>query len=365
MTDYQKNVLLRRHEKACELKSRGEKLIGYLCAYCPEEIVRASGLTPVRIFGGPGPHPLADERLQDYYCAHARGCLQAGLSGDYDYLDGMVFPYTCLHTQGVYNSWAGQTVMPSWFIDMPSVADTPEALGFLVEELKTFQKSLEETFGVKISNQDLKEGIRSCNEERALLRKLYMLKGGKRPVVSGEKVFSLILENMSGAIGSEGLSSLLAELGSEEGMPEHKAQVMVLGTDLDDPRIFGAIERQGAVVVADNLCTGSRYIWQDVETQGDPLTAIAKRYLLGINCPLKHPLDLSLTVVLEMIDRFAVEKALFIWPHACDPMGWTVPALKKMLDQKGISHCWVQISGDAGDDDLALVEEAAALLIGG
>jgi benzoyl-CoA reductase/2-hydroxyglutaryl-CoA dehydratase subunit BcrC/BadD/HgdB len=240
------NILAGRHARAKELKARGTKVLGYLCAYCPEEIVSAAGLAPVRVFGGPGPHPLAEGRLPDYYCAHARGCLNAGLGGDYAYLDGLVFPYTCLHTQGAYESWARQNnEMYSWFIDLPSVVDTPEAAEFAVEELKAFVSSLESAFGVSITDDDLAASIHDGNQKRALLRRIYMLKSEPRPIVSGAEVFSLILESMTGGMGTEELSGLVADLESRENPREDRTRVMVLGTDLDDPRIFAAIEVGG------------------------------------------------------------------------------------------------------------------------
>ena len=365
MNDIKDNILSSRHQFAEELKAKGRKLIGYLCSYCPEEMVYAAGLVPVRIFGSPGPYPIASSYLPDYYCAHARGCLNAGLGGEYDYLDGIVYSYACLHTQGTYDSWARKsTDKYTWFIDMPSVVDMPEAMGFFVEELKAFRKSLEDAFGVKVTEDNLKAGIKLCNEERSLLREIYMHKRESQPVVSGEEVFTHILGNMIGEKGEQDFSRFMTLLKSREIPSEKKARVMVLSTELDDPRILGVIESQGAVVVADDFCTGSRYIWHDVDLLGDPLEAIAKRYLLGVNCPLKHPLDRSLTLVEELIKEFGVEKAMFIWPQACDPMGWSVPFIKKMLNDREIPFCWVTLRGDGSEDDLSTVEKAAVELMG-
>ncbi len=359
-------VLLERHKRAKQLKAQGRKLIGYFCAYCPEEIVYAADMVPVRVFGSYGPYKEAENYLPDYYCNHARGCLNAGIGGDYDYLDGMIYTYACLHTQGAYDSWARRdTPKHTWFIDMPSVVDMPEAIGFFVEELEAFRRSLENTFKVKITEEKLESAIKLCNEDRALLRAIYAHKRNPRPVVSGEEVFSLILDNMVSTKGGHGLSRFLANLKSREVPAQKRARVMVLSTELDDPRILAAIESQGAVVVADNFCTGSRYIWQDVELVGDPLEAIARRYLHGINCPLKHPIDRDLSHVEEMIDEFGVEKAMFIWPQGCDPMGWTVPFIKKLLDKRAIPSCWVPVRSDGNPDDLSVLAKATAELIGG
>jgi benzoyl-CoA reductase subunit C len=360
------SLLLNRHKTARQLKEQGRKLLGYLCAYCPEEIVYAAGLVPIRLFGGHGPYTVSESHMPDYYCAHARGCLSAGLGGNYSYLDGIVYGYACLHTQGVYDSWTEQAPPNyTWFIDMPSLVDMPEAIGFFVEELKSFMGSLEDAFGVKITEEKLEEAIKLCNEDRALLREIYAQKKDPKPVVSGEEVFSLILENMISAKGQQGLSTFLSDQKARARPSQKHARIMVLGTELDDPALFAAIESHGATVVADNLCTGSRYIWQDTEPVGDPLEAIAKRYLLGINCPIKHPMDRGLSLIEDMIVEYAVEKAIFIWPQGCDPMGWTVPFIKQMLEDRKIPSCWVQIRSDGSADDLSVVTKATAGLLGG
>ncbi|MEE9611054.1 MAG: 2-hydroxyacyl-CoA dehydratase family protein [Desulfatiglandales bacterium] len=365
-TETNLDVPIDRNKMARQLKEQGRRILGYFCAYCPEEIVYAAGLVPIRVFGSCGPFTVADSYMPDYYCAHARGCLNAGIGGDYDYLDGIVYSYACQHTQGAYDSWARQaTSKYTCFIDMPSMVEMPEAIGFFVEELKTFKGSLEEAFGVKITDAKLEAAIKLCNEDRALLRAIYAQKREPQPVVSGEEVFSLILDNMVSAKGEQGLSPFLSELKSRKRPEQKRTRMMVLSTELDDHRIFAAMENQGTIVVADNLCTGSRYIWEDVEPAGDPLEAIAKRYLLGVNCPLKHPLDRGLSLIEDMIDGFGVEKAMFIWPQGCDPMGWSVPFIKKMLEGRGIPSCWVTVRGDGSEDDFAAVAKATAELIGG
>ena len=64
---------------------------------------------------------------------------------------------------------------------------------------------------------------------------------------------------------------------------------MIAGSDLDDPGFVKLIEDSGGLVVADDLCTGSRYFWEDVS--GDPLEALARRYLSPVLCARMHPYE--------------------------------------------------------------------------
>ena len=80
-----------------EHKSRGGKVIGWLCTYVPEEIILAAGALPIRIIGYSHEANLDDANAHFYInnCTFSRSCLQLGLEGQYDFLDGVVGGSTC------------------------------------------------------------------------------------------------------------------------------------------------------------------------------------------------------------------------------------------------------------------------------
>ncbi|MEM2983545.1 MAG: 2-hydroxyacyl-CoA dehydratase family protein, partial [Candidatus Bathyarchaeia archaeon] len=244
--------------------------------------------------------------------------------------------------------------------------NTKEAIDFFSEELRIFCQSLMDAFSVRITDDGLRKAIAFSNGKRQMLKNIYILKKDDLPIVSGEEVFSIILQSMMGGKGEQGLSEVLEEIRCRKKADKRPVRVMLIGTEIHDPGIFGAIEGKGeAIVVADTLCTGSRYIWEDVEEDGDPLRAIARHYLFGVNCPLKHPHDRAIAQVEEFIEQFNVEKAIFIWPEACDPMGWIVPFIKDTLDSRGIPSCWITIRGDGSNEDrLEVSREASKFLRG-
>ena len=58
-----------RHEYAKAWKQRtGEKVVGYLCTYVPEEIIYAAGILPVRILGSHEPQGLTEPYIFSMYC---------------------------------------------------------------------------------------------------------------------------------------------------------------------------------------------------------------------------------------------------------------------------------------------------------
>jgi benzoyl-CoA reductase subunit C len=99
-------ILENRHEHIKHLKiSKDKRVIGYLCSYVPEELLYAAGAIPVRIFSNEEVPSYGDSIMQSHYCAFARSILHQGLKGDYDYLDGLVWAYTCNTMRFAYEAW--------------------------------------------------------------------------------------------------------------------------------------------------------------------------------------------------------------------------------------------------------------------
>jgi len=79
-------------EQILEHKRQGGKVFGWLCTYVPEEIIHAAGILPVRVTGYSQEMELEDGNAYMYInnCSYSRSCLQMGLRGEYEFLDGMV-----------------------------------------------------------------------------------------------------------------------------------------------------------------------------------------------------------------------------------------------------------------------------------
>lgn len=339
MANQFETLIERRHDNAAGWKKNGKKIIGYICSYGLEELLSAGGLQPVRIFGPGGPYQLSKEHIQPYYCQHCHGALDEALKGSYQYLDGLVFLYTCEHARAAYDSWrVNIPVGYTHFIDMPSQTDLPEAEALFVDELKSFSASLEKAFGAKITADSLRASIKLHNTSRALLKEIYSYKAAQDPVVSGSEVFAAI---MSSTVTpkeehNRSLEGFLKELKGRKKPAGAGPRVMLLGTEVHDPDVIKAIEEAGVRVVADELCTGTRLIWENVREDQEPLAAIARRYLTGINCPVKRPADGRMAHIGKIVDEYKPQGALVLQPKHCDPNEWDIPFILQMFKEKNI-----------------------------
>ena len=102
------------------------------------------------------------------------------------------------------------------------------------------------------------------------------------------------------------------------------------------PDVYGAIEEAGGAVVADDLCTGSRFFEGTVEPGGDVIAAIADRYAGRNVCPAKHAgITNRGEMLLRTVKESGADGVIFIYLKFCDPHGFDYPYLKQMLaDEK-------------------------------
>jgi benzoyl-CoA reductase/2-hydroxyglutaryl-CoA dehydratase subunit BcrC/BadD/HgdB len=89
-----------------EWKDGGGRIVGYACVATPREFLDAAGVLPYRIRGlGYPDKELADAYLARFNCGFCRACLQLGLDGSYDFLDGLVETNGCDHLRGMFENW--------------------------------------------------------------------------------------------------------------------------------------------------------------------------------------------------------------------------------------------------------------------
>ena len=97
-------------------RRNGGKVVGYPCTYVPEEIISAAGILPFRLRGtGCVGTAVADTWLTRIaHCSFARSVLELALTGEYEFLDGVVFTNSCDHIRRAYDNWKAQENTPSF-----------------------------------------------------------------------------------------------------------------------------------------------------------------------------------------------------------------------------------------------------------
>ncbi len=331
--------------RARELKERGRKIIGYLCAYVPLEIITAAGFIPFRIKANLGePITKADEQMETIVCPLVRSRFDQALKGAYSFLDGLIIPHACDSICRTYDIWKDALGLPfNHFINVPHGTDD-SSLQFFTETLNTFRRSLGEFAGKEISDNSLIEAIRLYNQNRARVHELYELRKSAPPLVSGSEVVKVLVAGMS--IPVEESTSLLQNIITEvkqkpRSSSKKTARLMVVGAEVTDVAFFELIEDVGANVVADELCPGARENLPVIDITVDPIAGIAERYLRKINCPrtyfdesrpYREFLDKRFGHLSRAIRDYRVDGVILHVYRYCDPFGFDVPAMKSYIE---------------------------------
>jgi benzoyl-CoA reductase subunit C len=334
--------------RARELKKQGRKIMGYLCAFTPVEIITAAGFVPFRIKGDVNePITRADAEMETIVCPLIRSCFDMVLRGKYEFLDGIVIPHACDSMCRTYDVWKYTLNLPySHLINMPHATDK-SSLDFYRAELNTFRRSLGRFAGKEISDQSLSEAVGLYNRNRARVRDVYELRNTSPPLISGAEVAKLLIAAVSIPVteATELIDGVIKEVKQRGSvLADKSARLMVVGGQVDSIAFIDLIEDSGAWVVADDLCPGAREFFGDVVVTPDPIHGIAERYLRGIYCSRTfREREGSYQDYLEQrfghIGRFVKDSkadgvVLYIYKY-CDPFGFDVPAMKSYIESAG------------------------------
>ena len=332
--------------RARELKDQGQKVIAYLCSLVPVEIITAAGAVPFRIRGDVHePITKGDTNLETIACPFLRSCFDVSLKGRYDFSDGLIIPHACDSMARTYSTWRYSLGLPySHFINVPHTLSA-SSMEFFIAELNTFRKSLGRFVGKEISDDDLAQAIDLYNKNRDKAKALYELRKPDPPLVSGAELATILTVGMSLPVteSNELFDEVLKKLTQRNKAPYAKApRILIDGACVDNIDFIKLIEESGANVVADSLCIGTRDYWPHTEVGGDPMKALAHRYLDKINCPRTYREKVGETYQEDLVSRFgdigSLSKEftvdgviLYIYKY-CDPFGFEVPARKAYLD---------------------------------
>lgn len=342
----------KRHELAREWKKEGKRIFGYFCGYAPEELIDAAGIIPVRILGSLDKVTLADSHLQSFICAFGRSCLDQGLKGTYDYLDGIVTSKTCDIMRNMPSIWSRNIEIPFvGYIGAPAKR-TKAARECLIADFKVLQSKLEEFIGKSIDDDSINQSIETYNESRKLLKELYEIRGKDNSPLSGSDFYHVV---RAGFVTpkkeyNKMLSSLKGELISSKSSRDGKVRFLVSGSTFEDVNILKMIEEVGGSIVADDLCIGSRYFWDLVEPASDPIRSLANRYQMRIACPCKHPSEERMERILEEVKKHRVEGVISIVQKYCDTHLFEYPYMRDVLQKNDIPFLYLETEDRLGEE---------------
>lgn len=349
-----KEYRLARHQNAKAWKEQNQgKVIGIFCCCVPEEIIYAAGMLPVRILGEREETSEADLHFPTNLCPYCKTCFDQALKGKYDYLDGLIIPNACNVIKAMYGFSKLLLKMPYVrFLEVPQRISS-SGVEFFTEELGRFKESLEDFSGKKISKAALSHAIAVYNENRTLLGKVYELRRRSPSLISGSEVQEIVISSMLMPKEQHNklLTKLLKQIENRKDLPEERVRLFVSASVHGDTDFLQLIEECGGNVVVDDMPMGARYFYGLVDTTGDPLHALADRYLNKIACPRKMQPAERLAFISQMMNEADVKGVIVHHMRACDPHLYEVPLLREMMEKQGLPILFFRSEGTKAEEE--------------
>jgi benzoyl-CoA reductase/2-hydroxyglutaryl-CoA dehydratase subunit BcrC/BadD/HgdB len=292
-------------------------------------------------------------------CPFLRSCLDLGLKGAYDFLDGFVTSHICDVGAGMHTLWNATVATPfSYQIDTPHTTRAA-AREHMRGLLQGFAQALEELTERPLAPDALAAAIADHNRQRGLVRELYQLRKEDPPLLSGAETLLTLkaVQSLPVDEGSELVEEVIAEARRRsDGPTRRSARLLLWGSVLDDTALLDMIESLDANVVMDDICVGSRAFFDDVAETPDPFDGLAHHYLEAIRCPRTFraadhrattknygtDIESRFSYLAGYVRDWKVDGVVAQSVRYCDTHGYEVVAVRDYLDGLGLPSLYLE-----------------------
>ena len=320
----------------------GGKVLGHFQVYFPEEIAHAAGLLPFKVRGAPVEATQAESRFGSYLCSIIKTSLELALSKRVP-LEAFVTHPICDAARNLAGVWGRNTPYPCRILYLPQNPNSAYAARYLRDEYERVQRLCEEIAGRPVTGDELRASIALFNDNRSLLRQLYVLRRERPWLVPVDDAYALVA--LGGLLPREEhnelLRTVLPLLEHRQAVRQDRIRVILEGGFCEQPPLdLLRVIARSCYVVDDDLLIGLRWLTSDVPATGDPLANLASAYLEQSSySPVQHDLRKPKErMLLERIANARADAAIVMAAKMCEPGLEEQVAYTKALDHAGIPY---------------------------
>jgi benzoyl-CoA reductase/2-hydroxyglutaryl-CoA dehydratase subunit BcrC/BadD/HgdB len=334
--------------EAASAAANGMPVVGITSNTVPWELIRAAGGFPCMI--NPGNANYADISSfmeEDVFEERIRAMFGAAISGDLQHLSLLVMPRTSeqhyklyLYLREVARQDPNRRIPPVYLYDLLHTRSS-ESYSYGLERTLRLKERLEELTDKVMDDAALRHAIEESNAARRSIRKLSQLRR-EHARITGTEALALIgasffINRTEYARLAEQAAEIIANRNPLAGK-----RLMIAGFSLNHRGLHRAVERHGAVVVAEDDWWGARSAGEEIaERTDDPLKAIFEKYYLDTPSPRVFPFDVA-DAWFQQASLDGIDGVVFyLSPEDCVD-GWDYPRRRRYLDERGIPHFLVR-----------------------
>jgi len=278
-------------------KEDGNLCLGYTCYFMPEVLLDLPGCFAVRLRAPKCTSPdMASYYMSGRTCHYGRSLLERALEGGFNFIDAQLATETCTVTcrfqehLDYMDDVINNATFKTSFTDVPFKKNANSIDHYRKQLQIKVLDFLNKEYGVDTSDEAILKAIKINNEVNDIITEIGNFRKLDNPTITGYEfsVITLVSLVCPKYLIVDKLRETLEELRTREpdDKPNFKIKVLLAGSENDDPDFVKLIEGCGALVVADRHCYGSLESRQhiDIKEGEDPLTAVARHYLLTSQC---------------------------------------------------------------------------------
>jgi len=357
--------------KAKELKDKDIPLIGVFCTYFPQEIALAMGAATVSLCAT-SDETIADaeQDLPRNLCPLIKssyGFAKTDKCPFFFFSDLIVGETTCDGKKKMYEYLS--EFKPVHVMELPN-SQSEAGLKLWKDEVIKLKATLEEMFGVKISEDDIRKAIKIKNNERKALKKFYEL-GKREPVAMlGQDIFS-VMNGTTFSFDKEEIPKQMDELIEKinleyeaEKKYESKPRILITGCPIGGAaeKVIKAIEDNGAYVVAFENCSVAKAVDELVDEENpDVYDALSRKYL-SIGCSCMSPNPNRIRLLNKMIEEYKVDAVVDVILTACHTYSVETLSIKRFVNNNK-NKPYMSVETDFSTSDIGQLNTRMAAFI--
>ena len=339
-----------------EVKDADKPVIGIYCTFFPQELAVAMGAAVVSLCSvSDETIGAAEQDLPTNLCPLIKSSYGFGKTDKcpfFYFSDLVVGETTCDGKKKMYE-YMGR-FKPVHVMQLPNSCDE-DGMWFYRGQIVKMKEKLEEFFGVTITEDDIRRGIRVKNAERGAIKKLYSIMKADPTPISGMELFNAVnaasfdfdRESVPGK-----LDELLSKIETEAKPRESKPRILITGCPIGGAtlKVVKIIEENGGEVVFFENCSVAKAVDLNVdESIDDVYEALARKYVrIGCSCMSPNPNRFDLLG--RAIDEYKVDGVVDMVLQACHTYAVETKAVEEFVSgEKDIAYIAVETDYSQAD----------------
>ena len=321
--------------------SEGKKAIGCYPYYVPEELVYATGMVPMGLWGKPGSPSKAKEYFAAFYCSLVQMNMEMALNGDLDKLSGVIHTTLCDTLRPASQNFrVGIKNIPMIFMAHPQNRKPEFGIEYTMKLYGKVLSELEAIAGRRASEEDLRAAIKVYNENRQAKRE-FVKRAGEHPELISAVQRSAVLKSgyfMEKPEHTALLKELNQLLADAPVMEWKGTKVVTSGIICDNPALLGIFDENQIAIAADDVAQESRSFRKDASEAGDPIRALAMQFAEQDQDTILYDpaLDSRPSHIVELVKNSGADGVVILMMTFCDPEEMEYPSLVKALKEAKI-----------------------------